>query len=254
MSQQHATQSLEIADLGGGVSELRLCRAPVNALTPGFLAEVAAALDGLEADPGVRAVLLSSPFKVFSAGLDLKEAQHFDLDQQRAIVTGLNVTFTRAYRFAKPLVAAVGGAAIAGGLFFVLTADHRVGAAGAKFGLAEVRVGATFPVGPLRIAQAELGATGARRLMLSGRPVGADDARALGIVDDVVARQDLAGTALAAARDLAAIPPRTYAAVKQQLRGPLIAELEAAMEAGANDPEGGWYNEETRAAMKAMIG
>ena len=148
------SDTLSTRDLGDGIVELQLGRGPVNALSADFLMGFAALITRLGADDAVRCIILSSPFKVFSAGLDLKEAQHFDLEQQQAIVRGLNEGFLALYACPKPVVASIGGAAIAGGLFFVLASDRRVAMTKSSFGLAEVRVGADFPVGPLEIAKA----------------------------------------------------------------------------------------------------
>lgn len=104
------------------------------------------------------------------------------------------------------------------------------------------------------IAQQELGVSGARKLMLSGCPVTAEQAMTMGVVDQVVRADDLTRVAVATAQSFATIPPKTYAAVKAQLRGDVVARIDAAMEAGANEPEGGWFNDETRDAMRAMIG
>ncbi|MEY8838885.1 enoyl-CoA hydratase/isomerase family protein, partial [Cribrihabitans sp. XS_ASV171] len=81
---------LERREHPDGVIEISLNRAPVNALCPEFLMDFASLLEGLEHDRDIRAIVLTSPFKVFSAGLDLKEAQYYDLEQQHAIVKGLN--------------------------------------------------------------------------------------------------------------------------------------------------------------------
>ncbi len=237
-------------DLGDGIVRLVLNRGPVNALNADLLLRFATELDDLGADGAVRAVVLASAFKVFSAGLDLKQAQGFDLEGQRAIVEGLNVGFSTLYGFAKPVVAEVGGAAIAGGLFFVLGADHRVAGPGARFGLAEVRVGVSFPVGPMEIARAELAPADLRRLMLSGQAIGPDAARTAGIVDEAVA--DVAARAEQVARSMAEIPPRAYAAVKQQIRGAVLARIAAQMADGAEGA--GWFTEETAGAMARMIG
>ncbi len=240
-------------NLTSGIVRIRLNRSPVNALNADFLMDYAALLEELAADISVRAVILTSPFKVFSAGLDLKEAQEFDLPQQRAIVAGLNIAFLRQYAFPKPVIAAVGGAAIAGGLFFVLAADYRIGGPKAAFGLAEVRVGADFPIGPLEIARAELSPHDLRRLMLGGKPIDAHAALAAGIIDRIETA-DLAQAAMDAAADYATIPPMTFAAVKRQIRGDVIEKIEQAMQNGANAPVHGWFNAETRAAMAKMIG
>lgn len=242
------TDLVEREDLGEGVARLILNRAPVNALSAAFLDRFAERLGDLGTDSSVRAVILSSPFKVFSAGLDLKEAQGFDVADEIEIVRALNEDFLALYAFPKPVVAAVTGAAIAGGLFFVLGADWRVAAPKAHLGLAEVRVGADFPVGPLEIARDALDPNTLRRLMLTGQPVRADAALAQGFVDAV--SDDPFEAALAKARELAAIPPWTYASVKRQIRGPAIERVEA----GTKAPVAGWFSEETRSAMQRMIG
>lgn len=240
-------------DHGDGVVELALNRAPVNALSAEFLMDLSRTFDAMGADDAVRAIVLTSEFKVFSAGLDLKEAQGFDAAEQDAIVEGLNVGFLSMFACPKPVVVAVGGAAIAGGLFFVLSSDLRVSGPRAKFGLAEVRVGVDFPVGPLEIARATLGPNSLRRLMLTGQPIDAQAAQAAGIID-VLVEDDPTQRALQEARALAGIPAMAYASVKRQIRGTTIERIEQAMREGQTAPEGGWFTDETRAAMQRMIG
>ncbi|MGI9464262.1 MAG: enoyl-CoA hydratase/isomerase family protein [Aestuariivirgaceae bacterium] len=241
-------------NLADGVAVLRLNRAQVNALNPAFLADVETHLKKLEADEAVRAVILTSSFKVFSAGLDLKEAQGFCDADQVAIVDALNSAFAALFRFPKPVVAAAGGAAIAGGLFFVLSADHAVAHAAAKFGLAEARVGANFPIGPLEIARATLPPAALNRLMLSGKPVSARKAMEIGFINEVVDQDAIMAAAEAAALDLAAVPPKAYASIKVQARGPALAIIERAIADKSDPARAGWFTDETKAAMKAMLG
>lgn len=238
---------------GDGIVELRLERAPVNALNPDFLSGIQARFQKLGADADVRAIVISSAFKVYSAGMDLREAKDFDLDQQHAVVKGLNEGFLALYACPKPVVAAVNGAAIAGGLFFVLAADWRVSGPRGSFGLAEVRVGADFPVGPMEIARESLSSTMLRRLMLPGYPVDAEAALAGGIVDELCDAGAEFDTALAAARRLGANPPQAYGAIKRQIRGATIDRIKTAIAHGANAPKGGWFSEETRPAMIRML-
>lgn len=238
----------------GGVVEVQLSRAPVNALSPAFLMDFKAVINALDDDPDVQAVVLSSRFKVFSAGLDLKEAQDFNLDQQFEIVTGLNEGFAALYGCKTPVVAAVNGAAIAGGLFFVLGADWRVAGPRASFGLAEVRVGADFPVGPLEIARAELTPALLRRLMLTGYPVNREVALTHGLCDEPTEAEAVLDTAITAARRLAQSPASTYASIKTQIRGETLAKIRTAIDNGANRPDGGWFTPQTRDAMRAMLG
>lgn len=247
------TDDVLITDHSGGVREIMLNRAPVNALTPDFLNAIAAAADRASADPEVHAVLLTSPFKVFSAGVDLREMQGYDLAGEAQIIDGLNGGFLSLYRMPKPLVCAVNGAAIAGGLFFPLSADHTVTIPGAKFALAELRVGASFPVGAMEIARAELTPAGLRRLMLTGRPVDAETAVGLGIADQVVDPGALQETALSMARDLASTPAETYATIKRQIRGDVIDRIEAVHRDGSDPVRAGWFTDATKAAMAAAL-
>lgn len=246
--------AIETETLDGGVVRLTLSRAPVNALSAEFLDAFGALIEDLGQDASCKSILITSPFKVLSAGLDLKEARDFDLHQQREIVRALNQNFLKLYACPKPTVVAVNGAAIAGGLFFVLASDVRIAAPKALFGLAEVRVGADFPAGPLGIAQATLGSNSLRRLMLTGQPIKADRAYQSGIVDEIVEADDLSGAALQEARAMAALPSQTFATIKRQIRGSTIDALEDAMAQGANAPEHGWFSSETRDAMTRMIG
>nr|WP_323776842.1 enoyl-CoA hydratase/isomerase family protein [Amylibacter sp.] len=240
-------------DMGGGVARLMLHRAPVNALNPAFLDALGVEYDRLGADSSVRAVVLGSDLKVLSGGLDLKEAQGFDLQGQWDIVRALNESFTKLYALPKPTIAAINGAAIAGGFFFVIGCDYRVTHARANFGLAEVRVGATLPFGPLELARAELSAADMRRLLLNGQPIRAEAALASGIVDEIVAADTVMDRALDLAAQYAALPPKTYAASKADLRGTTVQRIETAMQNGANTPKGGWFSDETKTAMAAML-
>jgi enoyl-CoA hydratase len=241
-------------DHHGGIVEITLNRAPVNALSAPFLMEFADLIRELGRNEAVGAIVITSNFKVLSAGLDLKEAQGFDLAAQNAIVEGLNIGFLSLFSCPKPTIVAVNGAAIAGGLFFVLASDFRLTVPEARFGLAEVRVGADFPVGPMEIARTTLDPNTLRRLMLTGQPIDAEQARAVGIADEVLPQDQLFTAALAHAAEMAAIPRKTYASVKHQIRGETCDRIEAAIAHGGNAPRGGWFNDETIAAMKRMIG
>ena len=204
-----------------GIVVAQLNRAPANALTVEFLLEIEGHFRRLEADENVRAVVLKGYDKVFSAGMDLKMlATLNDVPGQTEVVDALNRAYGAMYGFSKPLVAAATGHAIAGGLFFLLVADYRVGAAGgSQYGLSEVRVGVAFPVAPAEIVRAELPAPVARRILLTGRPVGVDAALAGGILDEVVEASDVETRAVEQALALAASPAEAYAQVKVQLEG-----------------------------------
>ena len=109
-------------------------------MDPGLLADAVAATEEIAAaDPG--AVVLTGRPGFFSAGADLKVVPTLDADGQRAMVDGINGLCMAWYGLPRPVVCAVNGHAIAGGLVFALCADYRVAAADGRHGLTELRAG-----------------------------------------------------------------------------------------------------------------
>ncbi len=247
------SDNLDREDAAGGVTILTLKRAPVNALNPDYLSEIEATLSAIDADSSVRALVLTSGLKVFSAGMDLKEAIDFTDADQTAVVDGLNATYTRLYAMSKPVITAANGAAIAGGLFFILATDYTVARQRAKFGLTEVRVGVNFPVAPLEIARATLSPAAFRQVLLGGNLLDAAVAKEMGIVDEVVEPDDVMERALAVARNYAAIPPKTYASVKMQMRKNELDLISRVLAEGTDTTRNSWYSDETRGAMTALL-
>lgn len=237
----------------GGVAVLTLDRPPVNALNAASLDAVGRVLADLEDDETVGALVMTGAGKTFSAGMDLKELQDFTLEDQTAMVDALTRLLARLYGFPRPVVAAVNGHAIAGGLLLVLATDFRVAGAGASLGLAEVRVGVRFPSAGMTVVRHELSPGSCRRLLLGGKPVAAQAAERMGIVDEVVERAAVMDRARAVAEDYAQIPPGTFAAVKTHLRSEALDEI-AEAQARRSDPLlHGWFNDETKAAARAAL-
>ena len=87
-----------------GIMLVTMQNAPVNALNPSRLEELESIFSKLADDTATKAVVLASDLKVFSAGLNLREAQHYDLDAQKAIVDAFHKTFLEIFAFPKPLI------------------------------------------------------------------------------------------------------------------------------------------------------
>ena len=169
-----------------GIMLVTMQNAPVNALNPSRLQDLESLFSKLAADTATKVVVLASDLKVFSAGLNLKEAQHYDLADQKAIVDGFHKTFLEIFAFPKPLIVAVEGAAIAGGFFPVICSDYRVAGPRASFGLAEVRVGVGMPAGLMEIIRSMLSPNDLRLILQSGSAIQVDAAIQAGIVDELV--------------------------------------------------------------------
>jgi len=162
----------------GELALVKLDRPPANALDPQVLEELDAAREELvSSEPA--AVVVSGREGFFSAGVDLKLVPTLDPDGQRAMVDGINRLVVGWYGFPRPVVAAVTGHAIAGGMVIALCADYRVCASEGKLGLTELRAGVPYPVGAIALVRAELPAPTARALALRAHlVVGAEIGRA----------------------------------------------------------------------------
>ena len=237
-----------------GIMLVTMQNAPVNALNPSRLQDLESLFSKLAADTATKVVVLASDLKVFSAGLNLKEAQHYDLADQKAIVDGFHNTFLKIFAFPKPLIVAVEGAAIAGGFFPVICSDYRVAGPRASFGLAEVRVGVGMPAGLMEIIRSMLSPNDLRLILQSGSAIQVDAAIQAGIVDELVQVGGALDQALKIALDYAKIPSKAYATVKHQIRADTIAILKIEVEKSASSDPVPWFTEETATAMAKMIG
>jgi enoyl-CoA hydratase len=205
------------------------------------------------AEPG--AVVLTGHERFFSAGMDLKTAPTMTTGEQRTTVDGINRLFSGWYAFPRPVVAAVNGHAIAGGLILALCADHRVCATEGKLGLTELRAGIPYPVAAISIVRAELTPPAARELALRATLIDPAAALTLGVVDELRPPAEVLPRALEVATEMAALPRGTYTQVKRQLRGPTIYAIDRALAGGAGDPVlSMWIGDETRAAAAALLG
>lgn len=237
-----------------GIAVVTLANPPMNAMDAGLLEELAALFEGLAADHGVRAAVIAAEGPAFSAGLNLKTVPGLDRLGQRRLVDALNEGFGTLYAWPKPLVAAVNGHAIAGGLILALCADWRIAAdAPMQVSLAEVRVGVTYPVAALEVARSELSAAAARRLMLLGETLDAAGAEAHAVFDERVPAASLREQAVAQAVRHAALPPKAFATIKREVRAPQLARI-AAARAGQGEPRlAAWLGEEMRRASAAVM-
>ena len=236
----------------GEVALVRIDRPPANAMDPQLLSDGRTVLEELRSAEPAAVVLTGRP-GFFSAGVDLKLAPTLDRDGQREMVEGINRTFLDWYSFPRPVVAAVNGHAIAGGLILALTADQRVGAGEGKLGLTELRAGIPYPAAAIAIVKAELSPPAARRLALAADLVDMRRGRELELLDELTEPDALLDRALEVAEGLAALPRSAYPRVKEQLRGETIAALRRRLDQGEDPMLSGWLGDETAAASAAIL-
>ena len=185
-----------------------------NALSIELRETLTAALDEWSSDDSVRAVVITGAPPVFCAGFDLDEFSQADLAQRIKRTSG---DYHRAlWSFPKPTIAAVNGAAVAGGFDLATLCDMRIASSEASFGHPEVKLGAPPLFTPLRWL---VGDGVARDLLLTGRRIDADEALRIGLLSRVVAPGELLAEAAATARVIAEAPERTLRATKAYLTG-----------------------------------
>jgi enoyl-CoA hydratase len=202
------------------VASIRLDDGKANAIQAAFLRELNAALDRAEADP-VHAVVIHGRADFFSGGLDLKVLPDLAPDELRETTAHFGETMRRVFLFPKPIVAAAGGHAIAGGMMLYLTADTRLALNGpdARFGLNEATTGIPLLGGTAGICEYGIPQAYHTELILHGRLIDAAGTLARGITHELVDRwEDLLPRALARAAAFADLDPQAYRVNKRILR------------------------------------
>ena len=202
-----------------------------NAISTQMLLELDVALDAIETGDA-RVAIVTGAGKAFCAGMDLEmlaaiakqSAEENLLDSRR-----MAHMFRRLWSFTKPLIAAVNGAALAGGCGIATLCDFTLAAGDAKFGYTEVKIGFLPAVVSVFLTR-QIGEKHARDLLLSGRIIGAGEARELGMVTEVVESGRLQERAQEIAEVLVAASPSSLARTKRLLVSSAAAGVDADLE------------------------
>ncbi|OBK20646.1 enoyl-CoA hydratase [Mycobacterium asiaticum] len=208
----------------GAVRVLTLSSGRVNALDVEFLGELTDAFRQ-QARSGGDALVVTGAGRVFSAGVDLNRVVDGGAAYTDRLVQALSDAFEAVFSYPGPTVAAINGAAIAGGCVLACACDWRLASPDAQIGAAEVRVGVAFPVAALEVMRYACGAR-AEEVLLGGRNYRGDDAVARGLAHRVV-EVDLMEAAMAEASDLSGIPAQAYRHTKSQLRAAALERIRA---------------------------
>jgi enoyl-CoA hydratase/carnithine racemase len=218
---------LEVAD---GIGTIRLDRPPVNALNDQVTAELAAAASAAEDSGDVRAVILYGGEKVFAAGADIKEMAEADYAAMSARSGRLQAAVSLIAGIGKPVVAAITGYALGGGLEVALAADFRVAGAGARLGQPEILLGVIPGAGGTQRLPRLVGSARAKDIVFSGRMVDSAEAHAIGLVDQVAPDDSVYAAALDLVRRYATGPALALRAAKQAIDYGLGVDLATGLE------------------------
>lgn len=224
-----------------------------NAFSRELVHQIDEAITRAAVDTSVRSVILTGEGSAFCAGMDLEELRQSIQDTEEKIWSDaykLAQLFDRIYSLSKPTIAAINGAAVAGGAGLVTVCDLAVSVSTAKFGYPEVRRGLVAAIVLPHLLR-HVGERAARHLLLTGELIGAAEAARIGLINQVVEPEQLMTTALALAKSCELGGPHALASTKELLRrfSTQALSVEEATRASATPRLG----EECRAGLAAFF-
>ncbi|MFI1913408.1 enoyl-CoA hydratase-related protein [Nocardia sp. NPDC020380] len=197
-----------------GIAVLRIGRPPMNLIDLQVALEVASAAADIGGDPSISAVVVYGDERVFSAGDEQAELAALTPEHAAAIVPDFQAALNCLAKIPQPTVAAITGYALGAGLELALGADHRIIGDNVKLGLPQIKAG-LIPLAGIRRLSLLIGPAKAKDLVYSGRFVDAKEAAALGLVDAVVAPDDVFASAMRWAERFVDGPSLALAAAKR---------------------------------------
>ncbi len=242
--------SMAVAD---GLATVRLAREHGNAINGDMLEGLRAAFLEAAGEPSIRGVLLAASGKMFCPGLDLQEMIDFDRSELLEFMGRFSSTMQTLYALPKPLVAAVGGHALAGGCLMALTADRRLLRRGAMVGLNEIRVGVPLPFGMALILRESVPSSRLEEVALLGRNYTDEDAVRAGIVHEVLPEDGFERTCRERLEEMAAKDPLAFATTKRYLRAATVGWIRDHDERLRPEFLDCWFSEGTRKRMEKIV-
>jgi enoyl-CoA hydratase/carnithine racemase len=221
-------------ETSGHVALLEIRKPPNNFFDIALIGEIAAALEALDGDANCRAIVLASQGKVFCAGANFGgDPDMSEESKAGGEMPGIRALYTEAlrlFRTKKPIVAAVQGAAVGGGLGLAMMADFRVTCPEARFAANFTRLGFHPGFGLTVTLPEAIGATNAALMLYTSRRVNGDDAFRMGLASVLVPVNEVRSAAMKLAAEIAENSPLGLIATRASLRGDLAERVRVATE------------------------
>jgi len=238
---------LSLGDDFVALAEIR--RPPNNFFSQKLIAELADAIEQLDEDDGCRAIVLASEGRHFCAGADFSGGKRVEFDDKGRHLYDEAV---RLFSTRTPVVAAIQGAAIGGGLGLALMPDFRVAAPEARFSANFARLGFHQGFGLSLTLPRLVGQQAAAELLYTGRRVKGEEARDLGLCDRLVPLESLRNEAHALAREIAISAPLAIDSIRETLRGDLPTLIRQATDREKTEQERLQKTEDFAEGTRAM--
>ena len=237
----------------GGIGTIRLNRPPVNALNDQVTAEIAQAARAAAGSAEVRAVIIYGGEKAFAGGADIKVMAEAGYDEMALRSGRLHEAMSLVAAIGKPVVAAITGYALGGGLELALAADFRVAGERARVGQPEILLGVIPGAGGTQRLSRLVGPARAKDIVFSGRMVGAAEALQIGLVDQVVPDDSVYQAALDMVRRYASGPALALRAAKQAIDSGLGVDLATGLEIERVQFAALFGTEDQKAGMRSFL-
>jgi len=241
---------LEVAD---GIATMLLNRPPVNALNDQLTGELAEAARVADSSDEIRAVIIYGGAKVFAAGADITEMAEASYAAMATRSGRLQESLGLVAGIGKPVVAAITGYALGGGLELALTADFRVAGEGARVGQPEILLGVIPGAGGSQRLPRLVGPARAKEIVFSGRMLKAAEAHAIGLVDRVVPDDSVYQAAAEMVKQYAAGPALALRAAKQAIDSGLGVDLATGLEIERVQFAALFGTEDQRSGMRSFL-
>jgi enoyl-CoA hydratase/carnithine racemase len=240
-------------DVAERIATIRLDRPKMNALNGQVQGEIAEAAAQVGADGEVSAVVIYGGERVFAAGADIKEMADLSYAQMAERSARLQASFTAVAQIPKPVVAAVTGYALGGGLELALCADFRVVGESAKVGQPEILLGIIPGAGGTQRLPRLIGPAKAKDLIFSGRQVTAAEALAIGLADKVVPDAEVYAAAVGLVKQYAGGPSLAIRAAKQAVDAGLEVDLATGLEIERLQFSALFASEDQKSGMRSFV-
>jgi enoyl-CoA hydratase/carnithine racemase len=241
-------------EVDDAVATIRMLRPKVSAVSPVVPMEMVAAARRVGQDSGIRAVILYGGKRVFGTGADVREMADRSHTEVADHALELLAAFSAIAMIPKPVIAAIAGYALGGGLELALCADLRVAGRSAVLGLPEIGLGIIPGTGGTQRLPRLVGPGHAKRLIYTGRPVDAERALAIGLLDEVVPDAEVYSTARELALELASGPAAALAAAKRAVDGGLDLSLDEGLEIERHEFARLFETDEPSIGIQAFLG
>ncbi len=236
----------------GGIGTIRLNRPPVNALNDQVTAELAEAARAAAADE-IRAVVIYGGEKVFAGGADITVMAEAGYAEMAGRSARLHEAMALIAGLGKPVVAAITGYALGGGLEVALAADFRVAGERARVGQPEILLGVIPGAGGTQRLPRLVGPARAKDIVFSGRMLGAAEAQQIGLVDQVVPDDEVYQAAVDLVKRYASGPALALRAAKQAIDAGLGVDLATGLEIERVQFAALFGTEDQRAGMRSFL-